>query len=86
MKPSVGRIVHYYRRLPSDANNEARTKGPYAAIITKVHEDDTCELNVFFVDGEVAYPPYNYYMKIPQRESGIAANRDDHWWTFPPRV
>lgn len=40
MKPSVGRIVHFWYR---DYCN--------AAIITKVNDDESCSLTIFWRDG-----------------------------------
>lgn len=50
MKPTVGRIVHFYPRgLLGGA-------GPCAAIVTAVHKDDTVDLTVFRSGGMPEMP------------------------------
>jgi len=43
MKPSIGRIVHYYG---------SEGDGPHAAIVVKVHSDSCLKLQIFPQDGE----------------------------------
>lgn len=45
MKPTIGRIVHYW---PGNLDDRAPKKGqPYPAVITHVHSDDCVNLTVF---------------------------------------
>jgi hypothetical protein len=48
-EPSVGRIVHYYVAPPKEDFN-GQTQGPYAAVITGVHQLGIVDLTVFSPD------------------------------------
>lgn len=46
MKPTVGRIVHFYTSQPQHQSG-GKGIGPYAAIITSVHSDSCVDVAVF---------------------------------------
>ena len=82
MKPSVGRIVHYFPR-----GEEFDPTHPSAAIITDVNrhpqpdgvlEEDTflVSLRVFTKDGGGEYPLNPNFSPVPRRGH----------WSWPPRV
>ena len=52
MSPTVGRIVHYYD--PGLNGLGSNDEGPYAAIITHVHDDSCVDLTVF-PSGEIGH-------------------------------
>lgn len=67
MKPTVGRIVHYF----------GGGLGPFAAIVTKVCEDQCVTLTVFFPDNgprETGVVPFAGTLKDPKE-----------YWNWPPR-
>ena len=67
MKPSVGRIVHYYTQVPHQQFNGMGT-GPYAAIITQVHgEGDNPYITV------TVFPPFS----VPYNQGSITQMTDD---------
>ncbi len=76
MKPTVGRIVHFYDHTrPRDASG---TPGPFAAIVTAV-EGDAVALTIF----PVGYPPASVEgVRNVYDDSAVAAGI---WWTLPPR-
>lgn len=77
MKPTVGRIVHYY---VEDVTRQtcAMGDGPYAAIITRVHSDAIVDLMVL--------------SPADMRHAGQVAKLEEAsdealtYWTWPPRV
>ena len=75
IKPSVGRIVHYY-----PDQNIAMFKGQEecAAIITKVHSDTEVNLTVFG-DGHMASTCVSH-VSLRKEAKQMAA------WGWPPRV
>ncbi len=72
MKPSVGRIVHYYQ-------NSAEV--PFAGIITEVYHDDN-SVEEGLVNLYVFSPARPFY-KVQVRFSKEPAR--DHW-SWPPKV
>lgn len=78
MKPTIGRIVHYYPHS-QDTGSFPYTPGePVAAIITQVHSDECVNLRLF-VDGQA------------QGETWITSvvydeGQGEFSWSWPPRV
>jgi hypothetical protein len=79
MKPTVGRIVHFYtdREIPF---SNGVGKGPYAAIITQVFGDDEaayCNLMVFAP------------LSVPFAETSVRnaefETAPSRYWVWPPR-
>lgn len=70
MKPSIGRIVHFYQI------NEPVVP----AIITQVWDDEHVNLRVF---QDNAYTP-ELHISVALAESGGGAMQK--WWCWPPRV
>jgi len=78
MKPTVGRIVHYYEENGKSHNGVG--DGPYAAIITQVFGDSEgafCNLKVL--------PPF-----VEAFDSGSVRNKDhretdNRYWVWPSR-
>lgn len=72
MKPTVGRIVHYYSLDPG----KHQSRGPHAAVIIDVETPERVTLWVFFPapgsPREVANVP---------AEGSIR----EHYWAWPPR-
>lgn len=69
-QPSVGRIVHYYRR-----GDGSGMTGPFAALITAVNDDGTAELEVH--SPGYTFPRYH----VEQSETPVSER-----WMWPPRV
>lgn len=73
MKPTVGRIVHFYTKDVGFWGNGVG-EGPYAAIVTRVWSDNCVNLTVFPDCGN----PYTL--------SSVTNKVDDwNWWAWPPR-
>lgn len=72
MKPSIGRIVHYY---PQGSN-----RAPRAAIITQVHGDFCVNLQ--------AFPASEFPSELTSVTEGDADQSDpsSDTWRWPPRV
>lgn len=74
MKPSVGRIVHFYNEsLPASANNSIGV-GPYAAIVTQAFEGPYVNLKVL---------PYG-----DSWDEGSVSEKSEggtRYWVWPPR-
>jgi len=75
MTPTIGRIVHYYA-----CTDEGDADGPYAGIITAVHQPterdpQRCDL--------VTFGPHSMYHHcgVPFSETPTPL-----FWTWPPRV
>lgn len=74
MKPSIGRIVHYFVR-EWDSEHPEGVVNPYPGIITKVHEDDSVDLAAF------GGPEHGLVV------TGIAfGDGEPRTWIWPPRV
>lgn len=71
MRPTVGRIVHYFP--DSDANT------PVPAIVTRVWSDDCVNLHVF-TDGTADRVPNKIPTSVPRRAEGETRGR----WDWPP--
>lgn len=79
-KPSIGRIVHY--REPDRSYDRAQTQKVFAAIITRVYDDETVSLS-FFREG------FDGAMAVERvKSNGPAAedNADFGGWFWPSRV
>lgn len=74
MKPTIGRIVHYY---PDESPNSLKEcgPGPHAAIITKVNSDTNINITVL-ADGVEPFSKRNI-------ETGNAPG--ESCWKWPPR-
>ena len=73
IRPSVGRIVHYWY-----VNERRRTLEPLPLLITHVHEDDLVSGVVFD-----AMRPKSVNNTI---RAGIGAGRIEGCWSWPERV
>lgn len=71
MKPTVGRIVHYYDSKSRNA--------PLAAIITAVHDDRCVNLTVF--GNQFTHFGLMHLTSVVQSEAPT-----DGAWTWPPLV
>ena len=77
MKPTVGRIVHYYDRWHGA---EDRVRGPIAAIITavdEIHGDIVVSLTLFDEDATIVETRTH----VKQSEEPTSFH-----WQWPPRV
>ncbi len=73
MKPTIGRIVHFYLDR-SDEHDD-----PISSIITKVHNDTCVNLRLFYDDDEHAHT--EHVTSVTPRYKG------EGWgWEWPPRV
>lgn len=79
MKPTVGRIVHFYTQNPGAQTNYVG-EGPYAAIITQVFSDrDDAYVNL------KVFRPYGENVDEGSvRHKDFATNESRHW-VWPPR-
>lgn len=76
MKPTIGRIVHFYDfTLAADANNSVGP-GPYAAIVTQVFAGPYVNLKVFVPFGDDRHEG-----SVAEKTGGTPASR---YWTWPP--
>lgn len=71
-KPSIGRIVHYVNLGDRDGKYPPETQ---AALITKVNDDGTVDLKIFYRTG-IFDRPRVAFSETPERGS----------WSWPPRV
>lgn len=71
MKPTLGRIVHYQRY--GSPNGEHQSE-PSPAIVTKVFDNDDCQLTIFNPDGL-------YMKRVPHAWEPTAGH-----WNWPPRT
>ena len=78
MKPTVGRIVHYYPDATS-ITLDRWGEGPYAAVVTAVHQDDSMvvSLAVFARPGDDVFGVA--LSDIPFGREGTRR------WCWPPR-
>jgi hypothetical protein len=74
MKPTIGRIVHFYTGVPGYQANGAG-EGPYAAIITQVWSD-TCVNLMVFPGSAVPFP----VTSVVSDEDAMCS------WRVPPHV
>ena len=80
-KPSVGRIVHFYREIPDDGR--LKIASPLAAIISHVEEKaGGGELVWLFVFDAKGFPVMQIERNVEFRET-LNGKR---CWTWPPRV
>lgn len=89
MKPTVGRVVHFYSdHLPDQGFGAGgfndQGKGPYAAVVTQVFNND---------DGSVSYanlkvsPPFSAPFdegSVPEKGSTYDTT-GSRYWEWPPR-
>lgn len=76
MKPTVGRIVHFYTSNKSRQSN-GQGEGPYAALVTQTFSGSD------FVNLKVLPP-----MAAPYDVGSVAPGPDetaDRYWLWPPR-
>lgn len=78
MRPTVGRIVHFYTTIIKKQWNGVE-QGPYAAIITQVNADGSVNLDIFPV---CHIMPRGLETGI---EEGEKAGRVC-WWVWPPKI
>lgn len=78
MTPTIGRIVHFY-----DHGMEVYTQrlGPYAAIVTFVHEDGSVDVQPF---GQGSMPSYDE--QTHRVIEGQKTSDQTSWWEWPPRA
>jgi hypothetical protein len=93
MKPSIGRIVHFYSPVPVAEWNYAAdsvTFGPFAAIITGVCEDghrpDDVDLTVFGTNFVQFFLVVPFVADVAAARRQKAAPSMGGCWTWPPRV
>lgn len=77
MKPTVGRIVHYYVEDPHKQTS-GMGQGPYAAIVTRVHSDVIVDLMVL-QPADVRHA--GNVIKLEE-----AAEDSASYWMWPPRA
>ena len=70
MRPSIGRIVHF--KAPGECGGEV-----YAAIVTRVNDDGTCELATF--------GPNSVYFQHNIPELTDRTKMELGGWFWPPR-
>jgi hypothetical protein len=91
MKPTVGRIVHYYgNNLKWHRGRKTKFTGPFAAIVVDVNQDDG-----YFVSLNVQYPSATVDREQLQSEIVENVHGDqmvalvpgvpEGFWTWPPR-
>lgn len=74
MKPSVGRIVHFYSAHIANGGHNGQGLGPYPAIVTQATAD-LVNLKVL--------PPF-----APVFDEGSVTRKDqnpERYWVWPPR-
>jgi len=81
IKPTVGRVVHFFTSDPTKNFNNGGN-GPYAAIVTQ-----------FFPTGEFAnlkvFPPFALPYDVGSVHEGDLnpdVPNDSNYWTWPPKV
>lgn len=74
MKPTVGRIVHFYTDLVDNQNKP----GPYAATIAAVHSDTCVTLSVLM--------PWRHdvFVASSAQRKDVAGGQGSYW-EWPPR-
>jgi hypothetical protein len=72
MKPTVGRVVHYTNLGDKDGRYPPEQQ---AAVITKVHDDDSVSLFIIYATG-------TFFMERVPRSDAYERGH----WTWPPRV
>lgn len=90
MKPTVGRIVHYY--LVSDDDRHFR--GPSAAIVVGTGEGMDANLYVLFDGGVTRFSNHVPFEEDPEKRIASGPRKGDlfmpmrerHFWIWPPRV
>ncbi len=83
MKPTVGRIVHFYTEDPAKHFNGQGT-GPYPAIVAQVFYNDSerdtmANLKVLHWGG--TYDEGSVY----EKEQGVVQGHTHRYWVWPPR-
>lgn len=80
MKPSVGRIVHFYsKQRGSQGGINGVGEGPYPAIVTQIFKSGE---EIRFVNLKV-FPPF----AVPFDEGSVSEQEEcpDRYWAWPPR-
>jgi hypothetical protein len=75
MKPTIGRVVHYYK-----ANGE----GPFCAFVVAVHKDETVDLIVFVPRPPFSDPAMVWCPRIGRYIEDIESRKFPAW-AWPPR-
>lgn len=75
MKPTIGRIVHYYDELLKEF--APRGVGPYAAVVTFVRSDTVVDVEVF--------PARMFGEEVTGLELMGGDRGQTRWWQWPPR-
>lgn len=84
MKPTVGRIVHWFPDGAPEGQAGIYGDQPYAAIITHVHDDDCVNLLPFVKDHGQAQRNFCVPQTSVCRRGTPQATT--HSWDWPPRV
>jgi len=74
MKPTVGRIVHFYNEAYGEDEHNWAGCGPYAAIVAQVHSDSCASLVVF-----PAFSPMFQEGSVSEGAPGSG-----RYWCWPP--
>lgn len=81
MKPTVGRIVHFYsKQRGANGGINGQGEGPYPAIVTQIF--DNPEGDVRFINLKV-FPPF-----APPFDEGSVSQQEatpDRYWAWPPQ-
>ena len=80
MKPTVGRMVHFYSGDIADQSNVAGA-GPYPAVITRVWSDTCVNLTVFPDNGVGLL----HFTSVANHMPEDRANMIGRAWEWPPR-
>lgn len=90
MKPTIGRIVHFYSPVPIGdwaSAADAVTYGPFAAIVTGVCDDPkNVDLAVFGSNFVQFFPVVPFVADVVAARRQQAAPSMGVCWTWPPRV
>ncbi len=77
MQPSVGRIVHYTSLGDSEGKFPSEVQ---AALITKVNQDDTVALSVFYTTGTF------HMLRVPKTDAVAGQPAARGHWNWPERI
>lgn len=83
MKPTVGLIVHYYRR---DSLNRTSYEGPFAALVIAVDREDRVVLRVFFRGQDLTTENVGFEESVEERLGKGPGRYGTAFWCWPPRV
>lgn len=80
--PTVGRSVHFFDR--ARASWGLNGIGPYAAVITKVHDEHTVDVHVF----PMRMQPHTYeaMTAVPFGQTKEGRAELGSWWEWPAKV